>query len=130
METGATNVDMKQLLRAVAVSLSKYAKGSYIPTDIEIKLTLEKRQEAENQKFIKELDLMTKDRRQVELVNKRIGLGKWAVGGTKAIMQYDPARYLEEQLEREQAGIVDYEATMYGGDMHDTDFQQLGEDDF
>lgn len=130
VETGATQVDMKQLLRAVAVSLAKYAKGSYIPTDTEIKITIEKRQEAENQQFIKELDVMSKDRRQVELINKQLGLGKWAVGGTKAIMQYDPARYLEEQLERQQAGIVDYEETMYGGDMHDTDFQQITEDDF
>jgi hypothetical protein len=128
IESGSGHADMKQLLRSVAICLSKYAKGSHIPNDMEIKLKLEQRQEAENQKFVKKLDKMSKDRRQVELANKRLGIGDWAVGGTRAIMEYDPARYLEERLERSQAGLVDYQAE--GMNMNDTDYQQVREDDY
>ena len=35
-------------------------------------------------------------------------MGKWAVGGSKAIRQYDADRYEAERVERAMAGIMDY----------------------
>ena len=41
-------------------------------------------------------------------MNKSLGIGEWAVGGTKAIREYDEDRYEAERTERAQAGLVDY----------------------
>jgi hypothetical protein len=46
--------------------------------------------------------------RAVELMNKRLGLGKWAVGGTKLIYAYDKDYYDLERQKREAAGIIDF----------------------
>jgi hypothetical protein len=88
--------------------LSRYSTGSRIPSEDEIRLDLEKRAEAEKQKFIRRLDGMTREQRKVELMNKTLGIGEWAVGGTKAIRQYDEDRYEAERTERAQAGLTDY----------------------
>jgi len=101
-------VDMKLLYRALAQCLTKYAVGAKIPSEEEIRNALEKRAEKEKQQFIGELDRMTKDRRQVELTEKALGMGKWAAGGSKAIRKYDEDRYEVERAERAAAGIVDY----------------------
>ena len=44
----------------------------------------------------------------MEAALKQLGMGKWAVGGTKAIRQYDADRYEAERAERAAAGIVDF----------------------
>ena len=51
---------------------------------------------------------MTKEMKQIELLKKKLGLGKWAVGGTKLIYAYDKDRYDYEREERAAAGIVDF----------------------
>ena len=43
----------------------------------------------------------------MDTLNRRLGLGKWAVGGTKVIFQYDADSWLREVKERETAGIGD-----------------------
>ncbi len=100
--------NLKLLYQGLTQALTKYVKGSFVPSEAEIKIQLEKRQEAENQKFLKRLDKMTKQERQVELQLKSLGMGEWAIGGTKAIRQYDPERYEKERIERKDAELVDY----------------------
>ena len=100
--------NINKIYYALGAALTKYEKGSYTPTEQEIRIKLEQRAEAEKQKFIKKLDDMSKDRRQVELINKKFGLGDWAVGASKAIRQYDNDRYEAERIERAQAGLTDY----------------------
>jgi hypothetical protein len=99
---------LRGLQRAFLACLSRYSTGSRIPSEDEIRLDLEKRAEAEKQKFIRRLDGMTREQRKVELMNKTLGIGEWAVGGTKAIRQYDEDRYEAERTERAQAGLTDY----------------------
>jgi hypothetical protein len=101
-------MNIKLLYQALTQALTKFNRGSNVPSEQEIRIQLEQRQEAENQKFLKRLDKMTKERRQVELTLKKFGMGEWAVGGTKAIRQYDPERYENERVERAQAGLTDY----------------------
>jgi hypothetical protein len=101
-------MNIKLLYQALTQALTKFHRGSHVPSEEEIRIQLEQRQEAENQKFLKRLDKMTKERRQVELTLKKFGMGEWAVGGTKAIRQYDPERYENERVERAQAGLTDY----------------------
>lgn len=108
LEDGGGAVNIRMLYKALAEAVKKYAVGSRVPTEADIRLALEKRAEKEKQQIIGEMNGMTRDRRQVELTQKSLGMGRWAVGGSKAIRQYDPERYEAERLERANAGIVDY----------------------
>ena len=101
-------INMKLLYKALAQTLTKYAVANRIPTEEEIRVSLEKRAEKEKQQFIGEIDRMSRDQRKVELMMKSLGMGKWAAGGSKAIRQYDPERYEVERAERAAAGIMDY----------------------
>ena len=105
---GSEVINMKLLYRSLAQALTKYAVGNRIPTEDEIRISLEKRAEKEKQQFIGEIDRMSRDERKVELMMKSLGMGKWAAGGSKAIRQYDPERYEVERAERVAAGITDY----------------------
>ena len=131
-EAGEEGTGLRGLQRAFLACLSRYSVGSRIPSEDEIRLDLEKRAEAEKQKFIKRLDGMTREQRKVELMNKTLGIGEWAVGGTKAIRQYDEDRYEAERTERAQAGLTDYpeaaaaEAAMDSG----YDNEQQREDEY
>ncbi len=104
----AAPANMKMLYKALAQCITKYAVGTKVPSEQEIRLSLEKRAEKERNIFRKERDGMTRDRRKVEAALKELGMGKWAVGGSKAIRQYDADRYEAERAERAAAGIVDY----------------------
>jgi hypothetical protein len=104
----AAPANIKMLYKALAQCLTKYAVGTKVPSEEEIRLSLETRAEKERNIFRKERDGMTRDRRKVEAALKQLGMGKWAVGGSKAIRQYDADRYEAERAERAAAGIVDY----------------------
>lgn len=104
----AAPANMKMLYKALAQCITKYAVGTKVPSEEEIRLSLEKRAEKERNIFRKERDGMSRDRRKVEAALKELGMGKWAVGGSKAIRQYDADRYEAERAERAAAGIVDY----------------------
>lgn len=99
---------MSYVRKMLYEAIKKYKTTSKIPTNDEIRLELEKRVEAEKQVFIKKLDAMTTERRQVELMLKKNGMGDWAVGGSKSIREYDEDRYEAWRRERAAAGLVDW----------------------
>jgi hypothetical protein len=101
-------INMKLIYKGLGQALTKYAVGSKIPSSDEIRISLEKRAEKEKQVYLSKLEGLSKESRQVELTLKNLGMGDWAVGGTKAIRQYDADRYEAERAERAAAGIVDY----------------------
>ena len=68
------------------------------------------RNEKEKAKIIKDFDKMDKDGKKLELLKKKLGLGRWAKGGTKVIWQYDEAQYAFDKMERQEAGIQDFPA--------------------
>jgi hypothetical protein len=102
----------------------KYSTGSRVPSEEEIRMRLEERIEKEKQLFIGSIGGMTAERRKVELMNKQLGIGKWAVQD-KDIRKYNPERFLVEQQERLESGFVEGEALDSGYD-HD----QQAEDDY
>jgi hypothetical protein len=61
---------------------------------------------------------MTDEERAVEKMNKKLGLGKWAVGGSKVIYMYNKGQYDVESEFRKKAGMVDFIdfPDMSGGD--------------
>jgi hypothetical protein len=107
-QEGGSVPNMKLLYKALGQSLTKYAVGSRIPSEEEIRIGLSQRAEKEKQVKMSKFEHMTREERRVELVLKGLGMGEWAVGGSKAIRQYDEDRYEAERAERAAAGIVDY----------------------
>ena len=105
-EGGVPN--MKLIYKSLGQALTKYAVGSKVPTEEEIRTRLEQRAEEEKQVFINKLDKMGREEKRVELVLKGLGMGAWAAGGSKAIRKYDAERYEVERAERAAAGIMDY----------------------
>jgi len=107
-EEGGGVPNMKLLYKSLGQALTKYAVGSKVPTEEEIRTRLEQRAEEEKQVFINKLDRMGREEKRVELVLKGLGMGAWAAGGSKAIRKYDAERYEVERAERAAAGIMDY----------------------
>jgi hypothetical protein len=107
-EEGGGPPNLKVLYKALETCILRYAQGSKVPTEEEIRISLEKRAEKEKQVFIQEQDTMTREERRVMQNLKKYGMGRWAVGGSKAIRQYDPERYEAERTERAMAGFTDY----------------------
>ena len=96
------------LLRMVSSSLNKYTR-EYLSYDAkEIKNLIAIREEKERVNVVREFNALSDEARQVELINKRLGLGKWAVGGTKLIYAYDKDYYDLERQKRIDAGIIEF----------------------
>ena len=151
-EEDADVLNIKLIYKGLSQALTKFAVGSKIPSEEEIRIGLEQRAEKEKQVYLSKLERMTREERRVELVLKGLGMGDWAVGGTKAIRQYDADRYEAERAERAAAGIMDYPGPvgadagapidMFGtdyGDQYDAagaagdggyDHDQMAEDDY
>ena len=85
----------------------RYDVESFKLTEDEIRLALAKRNEKEKILFINKLDTMTPEEKRLELINKRLGLGDWARGGSKGIYAFDPEQYDFEREQRIQMGIFD-----------------------
>jgi hypothetical protein len=85
----------------------RYDSESFKLTEDEIRLAIAKRNEQEKKLFINKLDSMTPEEKRSELLNKRLGLGDWARGGSKGIYAFDPEQYDFERNQRIQMGIFD-----------------------
>jgi hypothetical protein len=57
--------------------------------------------------FIEDKDKMDDDAKLVDKVNQALGLGKWAIGGSKLIYAYDAGQYEREREERIRRGDTD-----------------------
>ena len=103
IKTGIERV-MTQLV-GVSVNLFKKQQLSY--DDEKLRLLIQARNEKEAISIVKQTMEMSNEERAMDTLNRRLGLGKWAVGGTKVIFQYDADYWLREVKERETAGIGD-----------------------
>ena len=99
---------MRFLLEIVALTLNKYGRERLSFNDQEIKELIAIRNEKERVNVVAEFNKLTDEERAVELMNKKLGIGKWAVGGTKLIYAYDKDYYDLERQKREAAGIIDF----------------------
>jgi hypothetical protein len=96
------------LLELIVLTLDKYNREKISFDDEEIKNLIAIREEKERVNVIKNFDKLTDEEKHIELMNKRLGLGKWAVGGTSKIYKYDAEYYDEEREKRLAAGIVEF----------------------
>ena len=96
------------LLELIVLTLDKYNREKMSFDDEEIKNLIAIREEKERVNIIKNFDKLTDEEKHIELENKRLGIGKWAVGGTSKIYKYDAEYYDEEREKRLDAGIVEF----------------------
>ena len=66
-------------------------KLSYNPTKVREEIA--KSREREKQGFIYRMGTMSDERKQVELIKKRLKIGRWSIGGTKLAYSYDPDQW-------------------------------------
>jgi hypothetical protein len=97
-------------IKMFARCLQKLGSEGLNFTDEQIRVMIAERNEKEKMKIVGDLDKLSKEAKAVELLNKKLGLGRWAVGGTRAIYAYDPEQYEKEKQERLAAGIIDFPA--------------------
>jgi hypothetical protein len=99
---------MRFLSELISITLTKYKRERLSYNDQELRELIAIRNEKERVNVIAEFDKMTDEERAVELINKKLGIGKWAVGGSKLIYAYDKDYYDLERQKREAAGIIDF----------------------
>jgi predicted Zn-dependent protease len=89
-----------------------------------------RRDEVEKMRIISKFDRMTPEEKAAELINKRLGLGTWAIGGTDAVYKYNSAQYERERIERgEMVGLVEGAVADTGAEEGYSN-EQVGEDDY
>ena len=90
------------------VCLSRFQLEGLAFTEDEIRDLIAHRVDAEKMTFINDLDRMSPEEKKSELMMKRLGLGKWSIGGTKAITTLDPEQLERERVKRMEMGIGDF----------------------
>jgi len=105
--------------------LAKYNKERISYNDQELKNKIAIRDEKERVNIVAEFNTLSDEERAMALMNKRLGMGKWSVGGTKLIYAYDKDYYDAEREKRLHAGIMDDMENMDNmGDMGDEPFEE------
>ncbi len=102
------NQSMTFLLKVVAFTLNKYNKEKLSFDDKELKNMIEINAEKERVHVVAEFNKLSDEDRRMELMIKGLGMGKWAVGGTKLIYAYDKEYFDKERQKRMAAGISDF----------------------
>jgi hypothetical protein len=102
------NPSMKFILEVVAFTLQKYNTEKLSYDDKEIKNMIEIRAEKERVNVLAKFNSLSDEERRIERTNMRLGMGQWAVGGTKLIYAYDKEYYDQERHKRMAAGISDF----------------------
>lgn len=125
--------NLKILYTSMTKCLRRFIIESHIPSEEEIRLKLEERAELEKQQMFREMEAMTPDRKRAELMNKKLGLGRFARGNQKFIREYNEDFYEIERAERAAAGFMDYPGAAFGRAAEGEggyDHDQFGADDF
>jgi hypothetical protein len=105
----SADTSIKALLYLVSVSIGKAMSERLTFNDEELKNLIAARDEKERKKVVSDFDTMSEDERQVEMVHKFLGLGRFAAGGTKVIYAYDKEWFDHEAKMRKDAGIIDFQ---------------------
>jgi hypothetical protein len=99
------------ILQFVKTQCMNYKKEYLSYDPVAVRQKLEASKEREKQRFIGELDAKGEEERRVELLKKQLGIGRWAIGGTKLVYSYDPDQWDKNRMEMEldyatAAGLV------------------------
>ena len=96
------------LIQAAKKAMALF-KAEYLAlTPDDIKILLRVRAEKETDLFIKRINDMSENEKLIEMQNKLLRTGRYAIGGSEAIYKYDPEYARREAFERQAAGIADF----------------------
>jgi hypothetical protein len=95
-------------INILEICLSRFQLEGLAFTEDEIRNLIAQRVEAEKMTFINDLDKMSPEEKKSELMMKRLGLGKWSIGGTKAITTLNPEQLGREQAKRIEMGFGEF----------------------
>jgi hypothetical protein len=104
--TSTISVPARLPAKILQSCLLKYKEEGLAYSQDQIRELIQDRQEKEKAKIIQDKSDMTPEQRRLDNLLQRLGMGKWAVGGTKAIWRYDPNQYVSEKEAMEAAGIT------------------------
>jgi len=88
--------------------LNRFKSEGFKLTPSQIRELIAVRKEEEKANILKKMTKMARAEKDIVKIQMKLGLGDWAVGGTKAIYAYDTDQYDKEREQRAQAGIVDF----------------------
>lgn len=108
------NPSLTFLLSLVQTTLERYRHERLSYDDAKIKTMLAVQAEKERIHIVQMFDTMSEEERAVEKMNKKYGLGRWAVGGSKVIYSYDKDHYDWEKSQRLAEGRGEFEEGMFG----------------
>ena len=110
VEGPGSQVEQQALFPARFISdmTQRFKEEGFKLTPDQIRELIAKRNEMEKANIIKNMNGMSRAGKDIEKIKMKLGLGVWAVGGTKGIYAYDPERYDAERDQRAQAGIIDF----------------------
>ena len=104
--TAAISIPAKLPARILQTCLIKYKQEGLSFSEEQIREMIQDRIEKEKAAIIRSKNEMTPEQRKLDNLLQRYGMGKWAVGGSKAIWRYDPNQYVSEREAMEAAGIT------------------------
>ena len=105
-EEETLDIQTQGAMQILAICLGRFKVEGLNFTEEEIKSKIARRDEVEKMRIISRFDKMSPEQKAVELTNKRLGLGVWAVGGTSMITAYNPEQYERERVERAEMRAV------------------------
>lgn len=110
VEAPPSQVEQQALFPAKFISemTNRFKDEGFNLTPTQIRELIAKRNEMEKANILKKMTDMSRSSKDIAKIQMKLGIGDWAVGGTKAIYAYDADRYDIERDQRAQAGITDF----------------------
>ena len=107
------NESVANLVSQLILTFGNHKKTINLNNDMIREKSLKSR-EREKNKMTSELGLLAPAEREVEDLLKTHKLGRWSIGLTKALFEYDQGQYDKEQKEIERDATVERELTQMG----------------
>ena len=111
LQGGSAQGNVTESIVAIQTCILRYKQEALKYSDEQVRDGIAARDEIERQSYVKKLSKLNPDEKRVEMTKKRLGLGEWAVGGTKLIYKYDKDFYDLEREKDEAAGIDNWRNT-------------------
>lgn len=92
----------------VSEMLNRFKFEGLALTPEQIREMIAARKEEEKANILRTMTKMSRAEKDISMIQMKLGIGDWAVGGTKAIYAYDADQYDKEKDQRAKAGIVDF----------------------
>jgi hypothetical protein len=102
---GAIDTTSRAPIQILEVCLSRLKLEGLKFTEDEIRDLIARRTAAENDLFTTRQNKMTQEEKKSDLMMKRLGLGAWSVGGTKAVYTLNAEQYGREKDQRMEMGL-------------------------